>query len=92
MTTITSRFTAEELHEKAIEVVAYNNEIHPGDTEKMFTATSTKAFYTEKSKDLFLVDTENGSGKTLVKINKEQLEAMFVLYENIADALKSEKE
>lgn len=90
MVTITSRFTAEELHEMAIEVVNYNNEIADVTEVAMFSASSTKGFYTDQF-DIFLMEIEDGSGKKLIEINKEELKAMFVLYENVADALKLEK-
>lgn len=92
MTTITSRFTAEELHEMAINVVDYNNEFAEVSEERFFSALPNKAFYTNQHNDLFLMEIEDGSGKKLIEIDKEQLKAMFVLYECIADALTLEDE
>lgn len=90
MAIITSRYTAEELHEMALDITNYNNEIAEITEVAMFSVSTAKGFFTDQ-KDLFLVESEDGSHKKLVKIDKEQLKAMFALYENVADALKLEE-
>lgn len=92
MVTITSRFTAEELHEMTVNVVKYNNETVGDDEVSLFSASSTRMFYVDQHEDLYLMEVEGNTGNNLIKIDPEQQKAMFVLYECVADALKLEKE
>lgn len=92
MKLITNRYTADELHEKTLNIVKYNNEVIGDDEERLFSVSLTRAFYTDQNNDLYLIETKGNTGSKLIKIDPEHLKAMYVLYENIADALKLEKE
>lgn len=92
MVTITSRYTEEELFEMTVNVVKYNNELNEDDGDLFFSASRTRGFYTDQYGDLYLMGIEDNRMNQLIKIDKEQLKAMYVLYENVADALKLEKE